>query len=387
MLAVSYFWNLAGSSYEEAQWLAQLLPHRHTLVPDLRLAILLTFYRAAFALEEFQPIDRWTHEVMQLIETCTDNLLRAFAWSLIAGTISDVAQATAATERAIALARAASEAPGLGTEFGAIADRDFVLAAYLCGYATSLVEQGEIDRASPIAAESLELARARGDRWGIGDGLGMLGRLALLQGDLVEAQRLFHEAVSIAKSLNNPSMQCAWQPFLGLVTLYGGDAAEARQLLNESLHLALDLKNTFFLAQICTYLAETALWTGEVEQAAHWLAQSLVYQAAPRRITRDEIDLLLVAARLATAQGDYRRAAMLFGVSEQAHSHIHYVYAGPVHAQADAALKSVRAALSPALFAEAFSAGEQLTLEAALSTLLAPVQLATMSTQDFQLLA
>jgi non-specific serine/threonine protein kinase len=372
MLAVSYFWNLCGYGYEEAQWLAQLLPYRHILVPDLHLAFLLTFYRAASTLEEFQPIDSWTGEVMELLESCTDKLLQAFAWSLIAGTISDVEQAGSALEQSIALARSARESPGLGVEYGAMTDLDFVLANYLFWYATFLFEQGEVARATPITAESLELFQVRGDRWGIGDGLGLLGRLALLQGDLAQAQTLFHKAVTVATSLNNPMMQCEWQPFLGLVALYGDDAPEARRLLSESLRLGLDVKNPVRLARICTYLAETALLEGKLDEAEQWLAQSLAYHADPYRLSVDQVGRLWVAARLATAQQHYPRAATLFGVAEQAHSHIHSVIAGPMRTLAVAALATVREMLDPTVFAEAFAAGQQLSLAEAFATILVP---------------
>lgn len=371
MMAVSYFWNLCGYAYEEACWLAQLLPHRQTLAPDLRLALLLTFFRAAFALEEFQPIDRWTGEVTALLDVCADKLLQAFAWTLIAGTISDAGQAAATLERGIALACAAREAPRLGAEFGAIADRDFVLGHYLLRYATLLIEQGEVARATPFATEGLKRLQTRGGRWGIGNGWGTLGMMALLQGDLAQAQRFFHEAVTIATTLHNPIMQCHWQRFLGIVTLYGGNALEAHRLLRESLHLALDLKNPFLLAQTCTYLAETALWTRELDQAEHWLAQSLAYQADPGRITIYEVGRLFVAARLATARGAYQRAATLLGLAEQVRGHTRYELVEPVRSLVDTALATVRRALGVEPFAEAFTIGQQLSLDEAFATMLA----------------
>jgi predicted ATPase/transcriptional regulator with XRE-family HTH domain len=374
MVAVSYFWVLCGYGYEEAQWLAQLLPHRQTLAPDLRLAILLTFFRATSILEEFQPIDRWTREVMPLLTDDVDKLLQAFAWFLIAGTISDRTQAAAALEKAIVLAR---EAPSLGVEFGAIADQEFVLDEYLGWYAAFLLEQGEVASAIPVATERLERSRVRGDLWGVGDGLGLLGRLALLQGDLAQAQRLFQEAVTLATDSNNIVMQCQWQPFLALVTLYGGDATEAQRLLRESLHRALDLKNTGFLARTCTYLAETALWVGEPGQAEQWLGQSLVHQAASQSITMTELQRLWVAARLATAQQQYPSAATLFGVAEQMQSQLHSVHALPMFALADAARATVQTALEPAAFAEAFAAGQQLSLHDALAPIVQVDRLAT----------
>ena len=89
-----------------------------------------------------------------------------------------------------------------------------------------------------------------------------------------------------------------------------------------------------------------------------------------------EVARLFVAARLATAQQQYRRAATLFGLAEQVHSQIHYAIAGPMRALADAALATVRDALEPAVFAEAFAMGQQMSLEEAFATILAPTPIA-----------
>jgi hypothetical protein len=63
---------------------------------------------------------------------------------------------------------------------------------------------------------------------------------------------------------------------------------------------------------------------------------------------------------------------MLFGLAGQVHSQIHHVISGPMRALADAALLIVQTTLEPAAFAEAFAAGQQMTLEEAFATLLAP---------------
>lgn len=381
MVAVHYYWFLRGARYEGATWLAQLLPHRQALATDLRLATLICFYATAFEVEGFPPVGRYTTEVKELLEVCTDKLLQAAGWYMLAWSATDVAQAVALVEQCIALVPAAGEAPGLGAEFGAMTDRTSVLASALKDYATNLIDQGELERAAPVATESLALFRMQGNPYGIGNGLGTLGRLALLQGDLTQAQRLFHEVVTIATSFNLRPTQCEWQPLLGIVTLYGGDAPEARRLLNESWHLGIELKNKFFLARVCTYLAELALWEGDVEQAAHWLTQSLGHQADPQRITIFQVTRLFVAARVATAQQQYLRAATLFGLADQVHSYIHYAIAGPMRALADAALATVQAALDPVVFAEAFATGQQMSLEQAFATILAPTQPTSLPTK------
>jgi hypothetical protein len=132
----------------------------------------------------------------------------------------------------------------------------------------------------------------------------------------------------------------------------------------------IDPKDKFFLAQVCTYLAEVDLWEGEVEQAEHWLVQSLDHQAEPYRITIFQVTRLFVAARLAAAQQQYRRAATLFGLADQISSHLAYVVAGPRRLAVDTALATVQAALDPAVFAKAFATGQQLSLEEAFATML-----------------
>ncbi len=80
MVAVHYFWYLSGQRYEGARWLVQLLPHRHLLAIDLHLATLICFYTFTYEIEEFQPVDRYTGELMQLVEGDSDPYLQAAAW-------------------------------------------------------------------------------------------------------------------------------------------------------------------------------------------------------------------------------------------------------------------------------------------------------------------
>ena len=167
----------------------------------------------------------------------------------------------------------------------------------------------------PFTLESLEIYRQCGNQYEVADGLGTLGFVALLQGDLAQAHTRLYEAVTIARDFKHREMLCNWQPLLGLVTLYSGDVPAARSLLTESLSICIELKDKGLLARVCTYLAELSLWEGELDQAEYWLAQSLGYHADPQRITMYEVGRLFVAARLATAQQQYepRRHALWVG--------------------------------------------------------------------------
>ncbi len=362
LFAVNWFWFHTGRWYERVGWTAQLLPHREALAADVRLAHLIYFWAVARASGEFQPISRYTNEMLALLEVCPDKLLHSAFWHFTAIYSADFAGAVAAWERSLACARAAPAGSGLGPEFGVASDRAFILGNHLWAYATRLIEQGEFGRAAPLLEESAQVIQARGSRWQMAGSLSTLGRLALLQDDMPRARALLQEAVTLARDFNYQEMLGNSQPFLALATLYSGDAPEARRLLGDSLRLWSDLGDKVFLARVCTYLAETALWEGELAEAGQWLAKSLAHHAEPRWIRIDQVERLFVAARLAAAQGDSVRAAMLFGSAEAVRSRIHYAPVGPAHRLADAALASVRAALEPARFAEAFTAGQRLPL-------------------------
>jgi hypothetical protein len=369
LLAVWWFWHWIGQWQEAGRWVTQLLPHREVLDADVRVELLTDFHSVARASEELQPHDRYNDEVLGLLAVCPDKLLHAAAWHWVAVDSVDLAEASAAWERSIACARAGREEPGLGPEFGVGSDRDFILGNGLWSHAYRLIEHGEFARAAPLLMESAQIFQARGSRYEMADSLGLIGRLALLLGDMTKARALLHEAVALAQEYHYQEMVGNWQPFLALVTLYDGDTPGARRLLEDSLRLCLDLKDKFFLARVCTHSAETALWEGELAEAEQWLAQSLTYHADPRRISIDQVERLWVAARLATAQGAYLRAAALFGLAERVCSQIRYEPAGPVRTLADGALATVRASLDPTRFAEAYAAGQQLSLEEAFATI------------------
>jgi len=68
---------------------------------------------------------------------------------------------------------------------------------------------------------------------------------------------------------------------------------------------------------------------------------------------------------------------LLFGLAEQVNSQIHHAYAGLLRVPADAALATVQTSLSPAVFAQAFAAGQRMTLVEAFANILSPSSLAS----------
>jgi len=370
-IACGWFCHQRGQWYEVGRWLAHLLPHRHELPVELHLYLLITVYAIGRAVEAFQPLNRWKDEVLKLLAVCPNQHLHAAAWHFIACYASDFSETSVAFERSITAARHARESPSLGPEFCLLTDCDFILGTPLWAYALGLIEQGQFAQAMPLLRESQEIFQRRDSGYEMADSLGTLGRLAFLQGDLAQAYGYLQEAVTIAEKFNYQEMVGLWQPLLAITTLYRGDVPEAQRLLTESLCRCLELKDKGFLAHVSLYWAELALWEGEVEQAGQRLRESLNYHNDPHKIAIDQVEFLLIAARIATAQQQYPHAALLFGQAEQISSRLDYVYAGPMRDLADAALATVRAMLDPAIFAEAFATGQQMSLAEAFATILA----------------
>ncbi|MBX3001721.1 MAG: AAA family ATPase [Caldilineaceae bacterium] len=368
-IALCHTWHIRARWYEVAQWLEQLLPHRHLLTPDLRLALLLTLYRFWIALQHFWPIEAYANELNQLEKASQEPLLRATVWFYIANSTPDVTQAGRCFDLCIHLLLEAGGLPGLGLEYCFFADRVNLLAMAYFRHAIRLTDEtGEYARAEALATQSLHIFQGMGNRDMIAYPLGILGHLALLRGEWRQAHRLLGEAVRLAQAVGNRISLGDWQPKLGIAAFYLGDRAAARRILNESLQLWLDLKNDVFLARIYGYLAEIELAEGNFTEAARAVRESLGYQVKLRWLSTEVVDCLWVAARLAVAQNHYVQAATFFGLAEAVRLRVHYPAQGPYSEWVDAALAIVQAALGPVVFAEAFAAGQQMSLEGAFAT-------------------
>lgn len=361
-VALSHFGSVYVQFQESIFWLEQLLPHRQNLPHDLRLALLLALYLFWRGQDDFASIDGYMAELRQLQEGSANRSLQAVAWRCMAVASADVAQAMACWERCIGLLREAGDPQPVDNTYSAFSDSGYQLAFALFRYAIRLIDTGDYPEAERIAAESLAIYRRRENRDYIVEPLCSLGRLALLRGDLAQARLLLQEGVAIARSVGNVLGLNNLLPRLGVVALYSGKPDEARRLLDESLDLSRTIGSAMYLAWSYTYLADTALWQGEVEEAARWMAEALVHHARPRWLRTETVDCLWVAARLATAQGDYPRAAALFGLAEQMAQRIGYRAPSPVRPHIDAALATVQAALDPAVYAQSFAAGQSMTL-------------------------
>jgi predicted ATPase/transcriptional regulator with XRE-family HTH domain len=371
LMVISFFQLVAGHRDEFGEWLVRALSHRAVFGADLRLDLLVNAFSVLNVLVRHGLVEEYRGEMMELMNVCSDRLLHAAVWHWIALWSSDFAEARVACERSLEAALAAREQTHLGPEYGIVSDLVFILGNTYRDYAEVMMEHGEFAHAVAPLQEGAEVFRARGSPTETAEILGWSGRLALLLGDVPKAHALLSEAVSLARETHYLELIGAFQPFLAAATLYRGDPSGARRLMEECLPILVSVHDRWSYARACTRQAEIALWEGELTEAEQWLARGRVYSTDARLGRIEPLERLYLAARLATAQGNYERAATLFGACDTVRAETGYEPAGPVRLLIDQALATTREALGPARFVELSAAGRQLSLDEAFATALA----------------
>lgn len=370
-LAQNHGWHMGARWYEGAYWLEQLLPHRHRFEPNLRFALLVTLYRYWRGLGNFHAIEHYQHELIALRESSSSQLLRAAAWYFYANVAADAGQAIAAFDICFALLNEPRVAQDLDSNYGFYADIANLRAMTLARHAIRLTDEvGEYDKAATFSRASLQIFQTMGNRDFIIYALGNLGRLALIRREITEAHAYFQEAVDIAVLVNNRMGLCDWLPRLAIATFHGGNSTAAYSYLQDALRHCQGVGNDEYVARVYGYCAEIALIEGDLTLAQTHLTQSINHQAGLRWFTIEFADFLFVAARLAAQQERYLLAATRLGLAEQIAKRIGYADRTPMRPQIDACAAAICAALEPVIFAEAFAASQQMTLDEAFATIL-----------------
>jgi predicted ATPase/DNA-binding SARP family transcriptional activator len=371
-MALSFFWQRKIRWRETYTWLAPTLAYAQALPLELQLANLLNLH-GYWLMESTQDVERYAHDVAELAQRCISPLLRAHAFFVISSSRRDATQSATLNAQAIHLLRQAASAEPLPAEFCLYSEPASFLAYLLSRQGRMLCNGGEYTQATTYFLESLAIFRAINNRSLIFYPLGNLGYLALKQGDLAQAQPLLREAAELVQTVGDTLGIFQWQPLLALLKLYQGDWAEAWRLLHVCL-VDTDLRHTHLPRKAQAVAALLKLAQGEFEEAAAFLQVSMSNYYHHRQIRPELVDGLFTAARLAAAQQQWVRAATLFGLAEHLRVEIRHNLDAPLYPWVEAALATVRGALEPEVFVEAFAVGQQLSLEEAYATILAPSQ-------------
>ncbi|HVG00368.1 MAG TPA: diguanylate cyclase [Chloroflexia bacterium] len=235
-----------------------------------------------------------------------------------------------------------------------------VLARCQCDYsgAKSLLERG------------LALARRSGETLRSAALLNSLGLVALDQGLYAEAEPYFMQSMDIERQLGDKQRLAISLNNLGGVSHYQGRYERATEFYLESLALRRELGDNWGIANSLYNLGESAYFQGKYAEAASLHRESL----ALRRELGDTRGLAPCMEGLAgalAALGECAVAARLLGASEV----LREANAAPVshadRAHHEQMVAVARAGLPEGAFAQAWSAGREMSLEQALGTGLA----------------
>ena len=129
-------------------------------------------------------------------------------------------------------------------------------------------QRGRLAEAADLATRSGDLFAELGDGDGTGRVLWLRGDLALLMGDLAEAERLQRESVARHRTGRN-AFQLGWSlRMLGRTVLLQGRAGDAREILDESLRLFAPSGDVSALVLHLADFAMLAGLEGDVERQA-----------------------------------------------------------------------------------------------------------------------
>jgi ATP/maltotriose-dependent transcriptional regulator MalT len=134
---------------------------------------------------------------------------------------------------------------------------------------TEFLFRGDLERAEPILTEALTAHRRRGDDAEVAILLDQLGILASFQHDLSRAASLLGEALAIQRDLDDEfGIPYSLSSLANQVMLEQGNVIEAATLLSESVKRNNQIGNWTQLAWCFHGLARAAAASGRLEQAA-----------------------------------------------------------------------------------------------------------------------
>jgi ATP/maltotriose-dependent transcriptional regulator MalT len=164
--------------------------------------------------------------------------------------------------------------------------------------------QVDLARSRQLAEEALTISKEVGYKWGRASSLGLLGQLALLEGEDNTARTILEEALVIRKELGD-RFGIAWTLYsLGSVHTFQGDYMMARSLYKESLAIVRKLGDKELTASCLEGLGEAVAAQGEPAWAARlWgeaeaLRQTIGAPMAPVYRATYERALSLARAKL-----------------------------------------------------------------------------------------
>jgi predicted ATPase/DNA-binding CsgD family transcriptional regulator len=240
------------------------------------------------------------------------------------------------------------------------------LAVVLTAAGQLALAQADYATSRQLFEEGLPQARAAGDYWNETRTLDGLARLALANDDPGEAARLLDTCAKLAREVGDDWTLATILNTLGDVARSQGDYPRAKRSYDESLTLFGVLHNDGQRPSILHNLGYVALHERDFARSRELFGESLgLYQRLGER--RGVTECLVGLASMAAAAGLPDRAARWFGAAEAAFTNLGTQLSASNRADYSRHLAMARAGIRPAVFAAAWTSGQQLPLQQAVN--------------------
>ena len=242
-----------------------------------------------------------------------------------------------------------------------LSDDDPVKRMALVSGSLLAVMQGDFEASIAHGERAVALGAAAGDdRPGL-EVASALGRSLLAVGDEERALALFTDAAERGPTSGRPGIGAIALLNLGYVALLHGELEEADDYLRRSVELAASCGERHAEARSLAARSSTALEGGKNEAARELARQSLAI-AAPGHDS-DNVCWSIELAGCALASAEPERAAQLLGAAEELRAKLEGNLTGLELTQHERALSLLSAALQPDALAAALDAGRGLPAE------------------------
>jgi tetratricopeptide (TPR) repeat protein len=149
------------------------------------------------------------------------------------------------------------------------------MAVLQAGLADALTDMGDYDGARKVYESALAIVKEINDHRSVGAINGQLGTLAMLQGNLQEAETLIIEAISTFQRLNEPEHEAINLHKLGSVYKEAEQWDAAEQAYRESAQIQEYQGNLAGAAKTWNQLAHVTQLTGKPEEAEAWYRKAI----------------------------------------------------------------------------------------------------------------
>lgn len=218
--------------------------------------------------------------------------------------------------------------------------------------------QADLDHATQLAQESLELARRSDDRFGVANALHSLGLCAQLQEEYEHALHVYEECIALQRCINHKRM--TWTiGNLAQVVFQLGDVERAVELFDECIALDRASGNLIHHGLHLTDLGLILLVHGDDERARTRFNEALRIHREIGHVRMTPITIEGLAA-LAARNDEPEQAARLYGAAEALRETIALPLEDPDEWQHARHVDLARARLGDDAFVSAWAAGREM---------------------------